>query len=637
MFCSKCGAKALDGAEFCEKCGAKLTDGNTALTAGAGNLVQQPGNIGTGEGKNKKRKKWPVILGVTAFFAILVIMIAVFWEGKTDYKATVEAHEPFAVSQGLPYTYGEVFEKYIESAKWKTLESEGETYVKISGTLKGTDMKVVITIKVVSDPGSPDIALISPETVTLDGVKSSTQEEAVRFIYGMFSAYDEGYKNLSELQQSAEGKVTADLSEIYTNEEAGISFRYPDTWWVTDSGNSFIPCIIYSSDSRAMIQVTYALSDFYGVLTEDKATVEKNFNEDGGNLVDLIDTSIDGIPARIVVHMSKEDEWKGDSDLIIKDYWYAVGDDMYYVRCSYPISDDEDYEAIFNAIMDSYTITEASDSSDTRPGAEDDTSFGLSDDEAKPILVDWLQRHPLKHNLTVRFTQQAADAGDGTKYLLYEMYIDQEEYGFLGVNPDHGDIVMDSVLDGAGNWITIQTAMDDWYLVYYWGWTDDSGYYSEYYMDDVYGVCTGDGIAILNYYAESDSYVICNYDLQCLIEYDDGTAASEVDISDFAGTYSCDASIDEEGGYANYYSLEIGPWDGYYFSITESWRGMDIIHDEWANPYTLVANTLTFCTIGSDGASYEMHTLTYIPAEYSPLGRDVIYIDGDEDMPFVRE
>ena len=24
MFCPKCGAKALDGAEFCQKCGAKL-------------------------------------------------------------------------------------------------------------------------------------------------------------------------------------------------------------------------------------------------------------------------------------------------------------------------------------------------------------------------------------------------------------------------------------------------------------------------------------------------------------------------------------------------------------------------------------------------------------------------------------
>jgi uncharacterized membrane protein YvbJ len=29
MFCSKCGSKSLDGAEFCQKCGAKLITGST--------------------------------------------------------------------------------------------------------------------------------------------------------------------------------------------------------------------------------------------------------------------------------------------------------------------------------------------------------------------------------------------------------------------------------------------------------------------------------------------------------------------------------------------------------------------------------------------------------------------------------
>ena len=123
----------------------------------------------------------------------------------------------------------------------------------------------------------------------------------------------------NEVQQLAEGKGTVELSEVYINAEGGCFFRYFNTWWVTESRNSFIPCIIYSSDSRAMIQVTYALNDFYGVFTEDKAT--KNYTEDGGNLIDLIEISINRFSARIMVYMTKEDEWKGDSDLIIKDYW----------------------------------------------------------------------------------------------------------------------------------------------------------------------------------------------------------------------------------------------------------------------------------------------------------------------------
>lgn len=432
------------------------------------------------------------------------------------------------------------------------------------------------------------------------------------------------------------------LTQTYLNEEEGFSFMYPADWKIENEEEAFSEALVSVTCTGtfgvyARIAVTKEVDGgFYFAATSSDFEELFSYTEGMSNveIIELSDVVLDG-------HQARKLTIAADNDIGVQVieicYLYIRESYVYWVICVVEEANYDRYESKFNAIMESYTITEASDSSGTRPGAEDGIAFDVSDDAAKPILVDWLQRHPLRHNLKVRFTRQAADAGDGTKYLLYEMYIDQEEYGFLGVNPDHGDIVMDSVLDGAGNWITIQTAMDDWYLVYYWGWTDDSGYYSEYYMDDVYGVCAGDGIAILNYYAESDSYVICNYDLQCLIEYDDGTAASEVDISDFAGTYSCDASIDEEGGYANYYSLEIGAWDGYYFSITESWRGMDIIHDEWASPYTLVANTLTFRTIGSNGASYEMHTLTYIPAEYSPLGRDVIYIDGDEDMPFVRE
>ena len=48
-------------------------------------------------------------------------------------------------------------------------------------------------------------------------------------------------------------------------------------------------------------------------------------------------------------------------------------------------------------------------------------------------------------------------------------------------------------------------------------------------------------------------------------------------------------------------------------------------------------NTLIFDISSPDGAEYETHYLTYIPAKDSPLGEDMIYIDGDETMPFVRE
>ena len=206
-----------------------------------------------------------------------------------------------------------------------------------------------------------------------------------------------------------------------------------------------------------------------------------------------------------------------------------------------------------------------------RPGIEDDIAFGVSDDAAKPILIDWLQRHPLQHNLKVRFIQQAVDAGDGTSYLLYMMYIEQEEYGVFGINPDTADIIMDSLLDSQGNLETIQVLMDQWYLEYYWGWTDDSGYYSAPYTEDIYEVYNGEGALILEYYPSNDFYAICDYDGQNFLEYDDRTVASEVSISDFAGTYWCDQSGEVEGTFVEKgYALEIEEVNDDYFSIAET-------------------------------------------------------------------
>lgn len=233
--------------------------------------------------------------------------------------------------------------------------------------------------------------------------------------------------------------------------------------------------------------------------------------------------------------------------------------------------------------------------------------------------------------------EQAVDAGDGTSYLLYVMYMEQEEYGIFGVNPDTADIIMDSLLDSQGNLETIQVLMDQWYLEYYWGWTDDSGYYSEPYAEDIYEVYNGEGALILEYRPSNDSYAICDYDGQSFIEYDDGTAASEVSISDFAGSYWCDQSGEVEGTFVeNGYALEIGEVNNHCFSIAETWRGIDVLQDEWARPRMLVRDTLVF-EIYSSGVGYETHSLTYVPSRYSQFGQDVVYLDDDDAMPFVRQ
>lgn len=146
------------------------------------------------------------------------------------------------------------------------------------------------------------------------------------------------------------------------------------------------------------------------------------------------------------------------------------------------------------------------------------------------------------------------------------------------------------------------------------------------------------GNVILEYHAEDDSYVICDSDVLYFIEFDSGSVASDVSLSDFAGAYWCDQSGEVEGTFVeDGYALEIGKVDSHYFSIAETWRGMDVLQDEWARPRMLVENTLIFEISSSDGVGYETHFLTYVPAEYSQLGQDAVYLDGDDTMPFLRQ
>ena len=213
-----------------------------------------------------------------------------------------------------------------------------------------------------------------------------------------------------------------------------------------------------------------------------------------------------------------------------------------------------------------------------------------------------------------------------------------ERYGIFYVNPDNGNMVMESITDERGGSETIQVPMDQWYLEYYWGWTDNSGYYSESYQDGLYGIYNDMDILILEYHADDDSYVICNSDSVCFIEYDDSPSASGVGIDDFTGSYFCDLSGEVEGHYVgNEYLLDIGNVEYNSFSIAESWRGIDLLRDDYAQPRMLIEDTLYFAIYNSESAGYEMHYLTYIPAQDSTFRKDVVYLDGDDTMPFEKE
>lgn len=234
MFCHECGSELSDVARFCPRCGAKVlyedmvqrpsTDGAMDENILKKSIMEKdeiltaidPAQVSAPEKVLKKKtlKKLPIILGAVVLTAIVIIFIMLNWEGKIDYIASVKAHTPFAISQGLPYTNEEVLNKYIISPEWKTREGEDAYYVDISGMVKGTDSKVMVTFKVSQDANNPDIALMEPESVIFDDIQTTTQDEAVEFLYLLFCVYEEGYEDLTSMQ---DGDVN--LPETYMNEE----------------------------------------------------------------------------------------------------------------------------------------------------------------------------------------------------------------------------------------------------------------------------------------------------------------------------------------------------------------------------------------------------------------------------------
>ncbi len=254
MFCPKCGAKTPDDSMFCMECGAKLDLSGAGLPpeSSQSNVTKQTG--GTSENvppKKKKTRKLPIIIGIIVLLAVILVVVSSMDSG-TDYVATAKAHKPFAKSQNLPYTYAEVFDKYIDKPVWYMDSEDKKTdtaIVKVDGTLKGTEYSLIMSIEVSPNPDDPDGCLIRPQSVSFDGTEFISQNDAVEFLCNMFVAYDEGYKDLSGLLSSpgtSDKQGNTELSETYTKEVPSVETT-PNEYVLGVKGgtNSAYPGVTY--------------------------------------------------------------------------------------------------------------------------------------------------------------------------------------------------------------------------------------------------------------------------------------------------------------------------------------------------------------------------------------------------------
>lgn len=205
---------------------------------------------------------------------------------------------------------------------------------------------------------------------------------------------------------SKEASVTPkdiSLNQTYTNEDEGFSFMYPDDWTVTEVPDMVITVSAPASELgiEAMIEVAVVMEDvnnddyeelFSATMSDFETAYSFNPDNDNVRMVDLSDVSLSGYSARKMVFTCNNANGVSCSEI---QYLYVVNSTAYSVFCISMESKFDKYEPIFDAIMDSYTITatetSASDADYDAAAyayAEKVLEVAADDDTARFALID---------------------------------------------------------------------------------------------------------------------------------------------------------------------------------------------------------------------------------------------------------
>lgn len=355
MFCPKCGNQLPDEAAFCPKCGFKLSEIEFAEPTSSKTKKAKADSTASETPKKKKSKKLPLILGVVAVIIVVIILASIGGDGEIDYKATVRAYKPYAESQGISYTCGQVFDQYLSNAAWTVRESDGGANVDISGTAKGTDKKLAVTIQV---DVTGDSARFTPGPVKLGG-----EELTENAFFALFVACDQQDEDLSHIGELiAEVDLALGGGELlgtFADPTTGVSFRYPEWWVALDTSSEYEIASLLSPRNTANHRAQFKVSktfDFYDVFSGDAAAVQASVNEIG-TFLDYGDAMLGDVPAKVLRYRMPGSN--GDDTVV--SFWYTDGQEVYQVVCSYSDSTSALYAPIFQVIMESYTAAGGGD------------------------------------------------------------------------------------------------------------------------------------------------------------------------------------------------------------------------------------------------------------------------------------
>ena len=303
MFCPKCGAKALDSAEFCQKCGAKLsTDRVDQKQTEADTQQTKMGNALQDKPKKKKSKKLPIILAAVVL-VFVVILIAANSNDLAERGEQAQKDEEYIKSQQAS--------KDVNLSETYTNEEEGISFQYPSAWVPVSEEEFAEMDGVIEN-GYPLVMLANvtedlPENTTYIGVsKYTATQEDIDYIF----MDDEQFIDSIDSEVSVKDTSITKLDGIQARK---FTYFTPNEGLGSESWFSAGGSTIYRIDFSWVGENPGNNQRFFdAVIGSYKITVAetaagKNDSADDGKIADADKLLYNGIPVDTIMEMKAED------------------------------------------------------------------------------------------------------------------------------------------------------------------------------------------------------------------------------------------------------------------------------------------------------------------------------------------
>lgn len=303
MFCPKCGAKALDGAEFCQKCGAKLiTDRADQKQTELDTQHTKMGNALQDKPKKKKSKKLPIILAAVVL-VFVVILIAANSNGLAERGEQAQKDEEYIKSQQASTD--------VNLSETYTNEEEGISFQYPSAWVPVSEEEFAEMDGVIEN-GYPLVMLANvtedlPENTTYIGVsKYTATQEDIDYIF----MDDEQFIDSIDSEVSVKDTSITKLDGIQARK---FTYFTPNDGLGSESWFYAVGSTIYRIDFSWVGENPGNNQRFFDAvigsykITAAETAVGKNDSADDGQIADADKLRYNGIPVDTIMKMKAED------------------------------------------------------------------------------------------------------------------------------------------------------------------------------------------------------------------------------------------------------------------------------------------------------------------------------------------